>query len=524
MKPYIFLLIILSISVLFFHLSTRPFLSSGEARASEIAVEMLERGNFLIPYINERIILTKPPLFHWLIIICYRLFGINEFSSRVPSALAGLMVVILVYLLGKRLWDKRTGFISGIILLTSPLFFWSARCARIDSLLLFLITFSIYCFWRGYEDLSKGKLWFLGWFFTMGLGMLAKGHVGVIIPLIIPILFLFFIRKQYYLRRLNWFWGLLLFFIVVLPWYTAIYFLVPHYKSEIFFLQQIWEWFIGKGNWYKGYLYIPYLFLGFSPWSLALPIVFLYTWNDFRLRKDERIAFLWIWVFVVLFIFGFFGKRVGRYILPLYPAISLLIAKVISSRRNINRIFSFALVVLWVFIILAISLFSVYAGFLDPELVSIIEKYMDRVLIIAIGILVLVSGFYGVKKNSFAIPVIIVFISLFMFIMYVIPIEKDYYSPKPFCEMLKEEVPQDARLRAYKSWDNTIRYYLGRHVGIIPRRRGLLKLLNSKDKVFCFMQEDIYERLPEEIKKQMHIVRKGYKVLEHKVVLVSNKE
>lgn len=524
MKPYLFLLVILSISVLFFHLGTRPFLSSGEARAGEIAVEMLEGGNFIIPYLNEKIILTKPPLFHWSIIVCYKLFGISEFSARFPSSLAGLISVILVYLLGKKLWDKRTGFISGIILVTSPLFFWSARCARIDSLLLFFITLSIYCFWRGYEVLPKGKVWFLGWFFAMGLGMLAKGPVGVIIPLIIPILFLIFIHKSYFLRKLNWFWGLLLFFIIIFPWFIAIYFLVPHYKGEIFFLKQIWIWLIGHGEWYKGYLYITYLFSGFFPWGLVLPIVFLYTWKDFRNRKDERIAFLWIWIFVVLFIFCFFGEKVSRYILPLYPAISLLTAKVISNKKNINRIFSFGLVIFWIFIILSISLFNVYARFLDPELVSIIAMYMDSLLIIAIGLLMLVFGFYGIRKNSFLIPSSIVFISLFMFILYVIPIEKDYYSPKPFCEMLKREVPQDSRLRAYKSWDNTIRYYFGRHVGIIPRRGKLLKFLNSKEKVFCFMWQDIYEKLPEGIKKQVYLVKKGYKVLEHKVILVSNKE
>lgn len=507
MKPYLIFLIIISAFLLFFHLGTRPLLSSGEARASEISLEMLQKGNLLVPYLNEEIILTKPVLFHWLIIVSYKIFGVSEFSSRVPSALAGVLVIILVYLFGKQCWDEKTGFIAGLILVTSPLFFWSSRCARIDSLLLLLITMSLYCFWRG---------WSLGWFLFMGLGVLAKGPIGVIVPLGIVVLFLFFIGRAQLLRRLNWFWGLILFFLVVSPWFIAIYFLVPHHKSEMFFVQQIYAWLGGGGEWYKGYVYIPHLILGFFPWSLALPGVFLFTWK----KRDEKTVFLWTWAFVVFFIFALTGEKVSRYILPLYPAISLLVASMVNTKKGINNIFSSALVCVWFFIILACNL---YTGFIEPELAAIAGQYLNRLLISAVGILIIIVGIYGIRKSSFTIPVAISFVSLLLFILCVIPIERDYYSPKPFCEMLKKEIPPDARIGAYKSWDNTIRYYFGRHVSVMHTVKGLLRFLNSQEKVYCFMWDSVYEGLPKEVKENVSVIKSGYRVLEHKVVLVSNK-
>jgi len=287
----------------------------------------------------------------------------------------------------------------------------------------------------------------------MGLGILAKGPVGVVIPLGTAVLFLMFTKKRRLLGRLNWFLGLLLFLLIVSPWFIAIYFLVPRDKSELFYVQQNWVWLTGGGEWYKGYLYIPYLFIGFFPWSLALPKVFLSKWRE----RDDKTVFLWVWFFWVFFIFVLTGKKVSRYILPLYPAISLLTASTIRLKRG------------------------------------------------------------------FIASVTIVFISLIMFIIYYIPIERDNYSPKPFCEMLKGEIPEGAALKAYKSWDNTIRYYLGKHVDIMRTEGELLGFLNSREKVYCFMWDDVYRNLPEEIKGKVFIVKTGYKVLENRVVLVSNK-
>lgn len=522
MRLYLFILVVLAVFLLFFRLGERPLLSSGEARASEIALEMMQTGNFFVPRLNEEIILTKPPLFHWLIIVCYKIFGVREFSSRIISAVAGILAVLFVYLLGKRFWNEKTGFTAGLLLLTSPLFFWSARCARIDSLLLFFVTISMYCFWRGYEKVPEGKLWFLGWFLFMGLGAMAKGHIAVIVPILTSILFLVIAGKKQYIKRLNWLRGLILLVVIIVPWFLVVYFLVPKNKAELFFLQQNKAWFEGGGEWYKGYVYIPHLFLGFFPWSIALPVFFLKTWKDFRKKKNEKIIFLWLWFFVVFFIFFFFGKKVSRYILPLYPAAALMTAYAIDAKKSFCRFFVYILICLWLFALLGILLFSFYSYRLDPELAGMIMEYAGKIL--AAGIVILAIGIFGLKRNSFAAAITMISFSFYVFILFFIPIERDYYSPKPFCEMLKKQIPQSAEVRAYKSWDNTIRYYFGRHVDVMHDEAVLKSYLDSPEKVYCFMWQKVYEKLPEDTRRKMYIVKEGYKVLENGVVLVSNKK
>lgn len=524
MRLYLSTLIVLSFILLFLHLGMRPFLSSGEARASEIANEMLLNGNYFVPHLNEEIILTKPPLFHWIIIGCYKIFGMGEFASRFPSAMSGILTVILVYLLGKMMWNEKTGFYAGLILLTSPTFFWSMRCARIDAFLLFLITASIYCFWRGYSDSKSSKVWFVLWWAFMGLAFLAKGPIGFVTPFGSAMIFMFYRRDKASLRRINWMLGIIVFLLIVVPWYAAIPFITPAGKAKFFFVGQNKAWFGGDGEWIKIFVYVGHLILGFFPWSIVLPSVVALTWNGFRKKTDDKNSFLWIWFLLVFLIFSFLGKKVSRYILPMYPACALLIARAIAVKPNLTRLFSAVFGLFWFAVLISVNLFGLYSRFIDPELVAIINVYMNKAVISVAAILSVAVSLYGFKIKNFFAPLFVSLISFFMFIMFVMPVERDYYSPKPFCEMLKNEIPENSLIRAYDSWDNTIRYYYGRHVDIMREEKELRDYLSSADRVYCFMWEKKYnDELPQDIKDSVVVVKTGYKVLDRKMILVSNK-
>jgi len=526
-----FLLMLIAACILSFHLGVRPFLSSGESRAAEIAAEMLARDDFLIPHLNEQILLTKPPLFHWLIITSYRMFGISEWSARLPSLLAGMLVLLLVFLFGKQFWDERTGFFSGLILLASPMFFWSVRCARIDALLLFFVTASLYCFWRGYQKLPGGKLWLLGWFFFMGLGVLSKGPIGAV-GLVIVLLYLIYIERGKTLGRLGWIQGIIVFLLVVLPWYIMVYSRVPAGKSYLFFLQQNKAWLTGGGEWHKCYIYIFHLFFSFFPWSLFLPLAFISCWRQYKLNKDKdpRTAFLWTWLFVVFIIFSFAGKKVGRYILPLYPAAALLVGREIAQKdpRRLLMAGIGVLAGLWVFILAGVNFFdsivNLWPGRVDPLLVRIISGYLrvSKTSINIVGCLLLVLGVIGMKKERFGLLVIMILSSFIMFTLYLIPIESRYYSPKPFCELLKVKTIPEHPVYGYKSWDYSIRFYYGQHVDVIHSEEELRRLLNSDRKVYIFMWEKRYQALDaDQFSDRITEIIKGYRVMEHDVVLIS---
>lgn len=534
----IFLLVFAGM-ILFVNLGSRPLLSSGEARASEIASEMLYRGDFIVPHLNEEILLTKPPLFHWIIISSYKVFGISEFSARFPSAVAGVLIVLVVFLLGKSLWKEQYGLYAGLLLLLSPMFFWSARCARIDAMLLLYSTFSFYCFWQGYKKSQSSRVWFLVWFFSMGLGVLSKGPVGAL-SLVVGCIFLILMGEKKKIKKIPWIWGIVIFLLVVLPWYICVLLKVPQHKAVLFFLQQNKAWATGGGHgeWFKGYVYIFHLLFSFFPWSLFLPLVFISTWKEFKSKKSPEVVFLWIWFLVVFFLFFFLGKKVGRYILPLYPAAALLVAKIIMEKRSrgiFNTIVA-SFIAIWMVIVAIVWKFkfwvTIWPDQIDPLLVKICSKHFALYgpTVIMFGVFFILLGIYGLfryywiakKEQSLygmSLNVVLLVGILVVFVFCVIPIEREYYSPKPFCTMLRNKVMPEDKIYAFKSWDNSIRFYYGKHVDVLHDEEVLQSLLDSPQKVYCFMWEKVYRTL--ELQNVKQVVR-GYRVMEHDVVLISN--
>ena len=123
-----------------------PLIDPDEPRYASTARDMVLNGNWIVPHFNGVPRINKPPLFYWTIAISYKLFGINEFSARLPSALAAIGTVLITYLWGKRLEDRKNGFWAGMVLMASPLFFLISRLCITDMMLTFFVCSSLYLF------------------------------------------------------------------------------------------------------------------------------------------------------------------------------------------------------------------------------------------------------------------------------------------------------------------------------------------------------------------------------------------
>ncbi|MCM8783329.1 MAG: glycosyltransferase family 39 protein, partial [Candidatus Omnitrophica bacterium] len=130
-------LLVVGCFLFFYKLGNLPLLDPDEPRYAEVAREMGERGDFLIPYFNYTPRLKKPPLFYWLVFLSSKLFGINEFSARFPSAFFALVGVFLTYLIGAHLFSSFSGFLSALILATSLEYLVISRLAITDMTLCF---------------------------------------------------------------------------------------------------------------------------------------------------------------------------------------------------------------------------------------------------------------------------------------------------------------------------------------------------------------------------------------------------
>src|SRR5262245_51295217 len=106
-----------------------------EGHNAEAAREMLASGNWIVPTFNFELRVDKPALLYWLQIAAYQTFGVNEFAARLPSALSGLLAVLLAYELGRAMFGAATGLLTGLVLASTILFAAAAHFANPDALL-----------------------------------------------------------------------------------------------------------------------------------------------------------------------------------------------------------------------------------------------------------------------------------------------------------------------------------------------------------------------------------------------------
>ncbi|OUT59091.1 MAG: hypothetical protein CBB71_11215 [Rhodopirellula sp. TMED11] len=134
------LLILLSCSVFFCNLGAAKLWDEDEPRNAGCAAEMMQRGDWVVPYFNAEVRTHKPVLLYWFMIAAYSVFGVNEFSARFWSAALSVLTVLMTYSLGRRLLGKMAGLMAGICLSTMLMFVVASRAATPDSVLIFFIT------------------------------------------------------------------------------------------------------------------------------------------------------------------------------------------------------------------------------------------------------------------------------------------------------------------------------------------------------------------------------------------------
>src|SRR5271170_2139102 len=186
---------LLTFFTFFFLLGSRSLNEPDEGRYAEIAREMVETGNWLVPHLWYLPHLDKPPMTYWLVAVSMKLFGQNEWAVRLPVALAGVSGIFATFLLGCSLGGRRVGIWSALILQSSLLYFVMARFLTTDIFLTQFIAWAIYFFWRSWRELnSEFFKWHLAGWIAMAFGFLTKGPIAFAIPAVSFLTLLIFRR------------------------------------------------------------------------------------------------------------------------------------------------------------------------------------------------------------------------------------------------------------------------------------------------------------------------------------------
>jgi len=529
-----FLLIVLTslgAFIFLFNLGGRDLWEPDETRYAVIAREMEETGNWFLPHLNREIYAEKPPLFFWLVNLSTFFTGENtELTNRLPSALAGVITVLLTFLFGERLFNARVGFLSALVLATCFFFSQISRWLALDSLFTLLFLLTLYCFYRGYEkEEGRRKYFLLGGLF-MGLGVLTKGPIAY---LPIPI-FLIFILLQKDVRKYwnrDLFLGFLLSLIVVLIW------LIPacweggeDYTKRILFGQTIGR-LAGEGKHFHPkslFFYFIRFPLEFFPWIVFLPTAFIF---GLRKGRDKRKEFLFISVWFV-FTFLFFTFSIGKkdnYILPLYPAAALMVGiswdSVLQSQER-EKGFILCLVILASLPMIAIGVFLLkIPQRLYPSVMPFHFLLPSILIWFLIGLGLALLFFLKKMKWVSFISLVTTFIIFQLYISWVIP-KKNYpqRSMKAFSEnVLKRMKTGDDLISCYFQPDGLLYYTKKPFIEVVRNKDRFAQVMYSSQRVFIVIQKvDLYQiekDLNFEV-SSLHETRVGHWDL----VLISNKD
>ncbi|HVU07317.1 MAG TPA: glycosyltransferase family 39 protein, partial [Verrucomicrobiae bacterium] len=273
----------LTIFTFFFLLGGRALNEPDEGRYAEIAREMIETGDWLVPHFWYLPHLDKPPMTYWLVAASMKWFGQNEWAVRLPVALAGVSGIFATLLLGNSLGGRRVGFWSALILQSSLLYFVMARFLTTDIFLTQFVAWAMYFFWRSWTCLNSefripNSEFFLrhlaGWIFV-ALGFLTKGPIALVIPIVSFLTLLIFRWKEVREKKL-WLGGMCLgfvcFLILAAPWFLAVFQRVPQ-AAHFMILGQAAGHLLGttiKNRHGSAFYFFAILAAGLLPWTILL--------------------------------------------------------------------------------------------------------------------------------------------------------------------------------------------------------------------------------------------------------------
>lgn len=414
--------LIIAVAVIWFsNLEYRTLIKPDEGRYAEIPREMVASGDWTTPRLNDIKYFEKPPLQYWATAAAYEVFGEHQWTSRLWAGLTGFIGIFLVWFAGLRLFGREAAAYAAMLLGSSLLYVLIGHVNTLDMGVTFFISLGIFAFLiaQGKSEAKAQRNWMLLAWGGMALAVLSKGLMGLILPGTAIFIYCIVQRDFSVLKRMHWLSGLAVFVLITAPWFYFVMKANPEFLDK-FFIYEHYTRFTTKqhGRYQPWYYFVPILLSGMLPWTLLMFDTLWRTWRDskpsvrpepvegyvkistnssfdFAALRSKNVfnpaRFLLIWAVFIYLFFTASGSKLPSYLLPIFPALALLMGKRISEMSAQTLLKQIAPVILFVIamVVLALNVGKLADTPLQKEL------YPQYTSWLIVASLVLLAGLLG---------------------------------------------------------------------------------------------------------------------------------
>ena len=315
----------------FANLDYRRLVHPDEGRYAEIPREMTVSGDWVTPRLDGIKYFEKPPLQYWLTATAYEAFGVRHWTARLWPALSGYLGVLFIGYVGLRLGGPLLGLYSAAALAGCLWYALNAHILTLDAGLTFWMSIALGSLFiaQGAVTSPRESRWWmwLAWA-AMALSTLSKGLIGIVLPGAVLIVYTLFERDWALWRRLHLVSGAIIFCLLAVPWFAVVSARNPEF-FDFFFIHEHFTRFLTTEHRRTGawWYFVPILIGGILPWLSVFAWSAYHAWRDAPPAANrfnwQRFALLW--AVVIFLFFSASGSKLPSYILPIFPALALVI-------------------------------------------------------------------------------------------------------------------------------------------------------------------------------------------------------
>jgi 4-amino-4-deoxy-L-arabinose transferase-like glycosyltransferase len=501
----------------FLNLGVSSIWDANEAFYAQTPREMIETGDYVTPSFNFQLRMNKPVLSYWNVAASYHLFGISEWSERLPIAIGAVVIIGTAFALGRLLGGAYAGLFAALVLATSPRIVLLARRIIIDIHITMWMGLVLLLFALAEARPQWRRLYLCLMYVAAGFGVLTKGPVAVFLPAVVFFIYLLSQKRPGDLRHMMLPTGALISLSIVVPWYYFLY--REHgweYIGSFIFGENLGRYADAVGEQSRGLLfYIPVMLADLFPWSLMIPVA---LWRAIRGGQQDRLRrLLVVWIAAIVVFFSLSGTKEDLYILPIAPAEAALIGALLA-RAIEGALSSFDeaqgtsvdeaqdRAVAWVAGATAVLL--LVTGSAALWVFGVTDRYaLDGGA--PVGAAALVGGLGGFawlfRRRMFASVVTMatsVVVMVWCIVLCTLPDFERYKPVKPFSDIIRSRASIGAIVGSYKFALPSMVFYLHRPVMEVVYADHLRAVFYSSSDVYFIMEEDEYngikDRLPVE--------------------------